>query len=273
DTGSVVDDKYTNDGEFTVTPSESGNRIEYLVGGSWVTDKPVAVEGANTITVREIDLAGNASDSAVLEFTLDTKNTGFDASLTNSADGLVDSQPEFSGSAEPDSSISIKLTNTGTSDTYSLSADSDSSGSWSVDSNGLPNGEYTWEASVTDKAGNLLENKVFSGESKPNTEVTLNVGGKEYQTFSDDDGDWAIKTEFSNGGVYQYQLGYTNDLGQQVNDDGNVEVSSINIIESSSHETENNNMESTSSTAVAQQPQLDYVAINEFELFDNHHEF
>ncbi|WP_258183807.1 Ig-like domain-containing protein [Vibrio splendidus] len=273
DTGSVVDDKYTNDGEFTVTPSESGNRIEYLVGGSWVTDKPVAVEGTNTITVREIDLAGNASDSAILEFTLDTKITGFDASLTNSADGLVDSQPEFSGSAEPDSSISIKLTNTGTSDTYSLSADSDSSGSWSVDSNGLPNGEYTWEASITDKAGNLLENKVFSGESKPNTEVTLNVGGKEYQTFSDDDGDWAIKTEFSNGGVYQYQLGYTNDLGQQVTDDGNVEVSSINIIESSSHETENNNMESTSSTAVAQQPQLDYVAINEFELFDNHHGF
>ncbi|WP_198439447.1 Ig-like domain-containing protein, partial [Moritella sp. F3] len=72
DTGRAVDDKYTNDGEFTVTPSESGNRIEYLVGGSWVTDKPVAVEGANTITVREIDLAGNASESAALEFTLDT---------------------------------------------------------------------------------------------------------------------------------------------------------------------------------------------------------
>ncbi|WP_045417523.1 Ig-like domain-containing protein, partial [Vibrio owensii] len=265
--------------------------------------------GANTITVREVDAAGNASESAVLEFTLDTSISLFNASLTNDNDGIVANQPEFSGSAEPNSAISIELTNVGTTDSITLSTNSDTNGNWSIASTGLSNGEYSWTATITDKAGNqeelnsfdnftldtplinrsllqvrlgdmekhdepsLLENKVFNGESKPNTEVTLNVGGKEYKTLSDSDGDWVIKSEFSDRGVYQYQLDYTDDLGNEVSDNGSVTVGSIDISESPSNEHSDSSIESSPGYESSQQPQFDYVAMNDFELIDNHNDF
>uniref|UniRef100_UPI0026052112 Ig-like domain-containing protein n=1 Tax=uncultured Aliivibrio sp. TaxID=873085 RepID=UPI0026052112 len=73
DSGTVGNDLITNDGAFTVTPSEVGNRIEYLVDSNWVTTQPVAVEGINAIVVREVDAAGNASEETRFNFTLDTR--------------------------------------------------------------------------------------------------------------------------------------------------------------------------------------------------------
>ncbi|MUL22980.1 hypothetical protein GNP83_19370, partial [Aliivibrio fischeri] len=63
DSGISNGDLLTNDGSFTVTPSEVGNTVEYFVNGGWTTDAPTATEGANSITVRETDAAGNVSGS------------------------------------------------------------------------------------------------------------------------------------------------------------------------------------------------------------------
>ncbi|WP_246856241.1 Ig-like domain-containing protein, partial [Vibrio crassostreae] len=72
DSGSAADDFLTNDGSFTVGGTEEDATVEYLVDGNWTTTAPVPTEGDNTITVRQIDAAGNASGSSELTFTLDT---------------------------------------------------------------------------------------------------------------------------------------------------------------------------------------------------------
>ncbi|MGR3070784.1 Ig-like domain-containing protein, partial [Vibrio vulnificus] len=72
DSGSKADDFLTNDGSYTVTDIEDGATVEYFVNGEWTTAEPVAVEGENTIIIRQTDDAGNSSESSTLTFTLDT---------------------------------------------------------------------------------------------------------------------------------------------------------------------------------------------------------
>ncbi|MCA3990396.1 Ig-like domain-containing protein, partial [Vibrio vulnificus] len=72
DSGSKADDFLTNDGSYTVTDIEDGATVEYFVDGEWTTTEPVAVEGENTIIIRQTDDAGNSSESSTLTFTLDT---------------------------------------------------------------------------------------------------------------------------------------------------------------------------------------------------------
>ncbi|MCG6277223.1 Ig-like domain-containing protein, partial [Vibrio vulnificus] len=72
DSGSKADDFLTNDGSYTVTDIEDGATVEYFVDGEWTTTEPVAVEGENTIIIRQTDEAGNSSESSTLTFTLDT---------------------------------------------------------------------------------------------------------------------------------------------------------------------------------------------------------
>ena len=72
DSGSSANDNLTNDGSYTITGIESGATLEYFVDGEWSTTAPTTTEGANTLTVRQVDAAGNASESSTLEFTLDT---------------------------------------------------------------------------------------------------------------------------------------------------------------------------------------------------------
>ncbi|EHU9449206.1 Ig-like domain-containing protein, partial [Vibrio vulnificus] len=72
DSGSKADDFLTNDGSYTVTDIEDGATVEYFVDGEWTTTEPVAVEGKNTIIIRQTDDAGNSSESSTLTFTLDT---------------------------------------------------------------------------------------------------------------------------------------------------------------------------------------------------------
>ncbi|WP_139070215.1 Ig-like domain-containing protein, partial [Aliivibrio fischeri] len=74
DSGKLGNDFLTNDGSFTVTPSEVGNTVEYQAAdGSWSTTPPAVVEGDNSIVVRETDAAGNVSGSNTLDFVLDTQ--------------------------------------------------------------------------------------------------------------------------------------------------------------------------------------------------------
>ncbi|GGY09358.1 Ig-like domain-containing protein [Pseudoduganella dura] len=67
-------DGVTSVGTFTVSGIDAGNHAEYSLTGSggWSTTVPVAAQGANTIHVRQVDVAGNASAATLLGFTLDT---------------------------------------------------------------------------------------------------------------------------------------------------------------------------------------------------------
>ncbi len=74
DTGASNSDKITTDGTLTLSGMETGALVEYSIddGVTWSTGF-TAVEGANTLRVRQTDLAGNDSDpSAVFSFALDT---------------------------------------------------------------------------------------------------------------------------------------------------------------------------------------------------------
>jgi hypothetical protein len=72
DTGSNTTDKITSNGALNVS-QESGALVQYRANDAseWTT-VPARVEGANSLQVRQIDAAGNASDVTSFSFTLDT---------------------------------------------------------------------------------------------------------------------------------------------------------------------------------------------------------
>lgn len=73
DTGSSATDLITQVGALNVDGIEDGAFVEYSTdGGSTWSDSFFAAEGANNVLVHQIDAAGNVSDSAMIDFTLDT---------------------------------------------------------------------------------------------------------------------------------------------------------------------------------------------------------
>ncbi|WP_236733400.1 Ig-like domain-containing protein, partial [Aliivibrio fischeri] len=90
DSGTLGDDLLTNDGSFTVTPSEAGNTIEYFVDGEWTIEEPIATEGNNSIVVRETDAAGNASGETSLDFVLDTQAPNAPTITLDTDSGMLD---------------------------------------------------------------------------------------------------------------------------------------------------------------------------------------
>ncbi|MDP2242383.1 retention module-containing protein, partial [Pseudomonas sp.] len=73
DTGSSDADAITSNGTYTISGTEAGALVEYSLNGTdWRTTAPVAVEGSNSIQVRQTDVAGNTSVPSTLTFTLDT---------------------------------------------------------------------------------------------------------------------------------------------------------------------------------------------------------
>ncbi|MFM7075374.1 MAG: Ig-like domain repeat protein, partial [Planctomycetaceae bacterium] len=74
DTGSSATDGITSKGAVAVGNLESKATVQYSVtkGVTWVPTF-TAVEGLNSVLVRQVDTAGNVSAAAALEFTLDTK--------------------------------------------------------------------------------------------------------------------------------------------------------------------------------------------------------
>jgi large repetitive protein len=73
DTGSSNSDHITKNGALTVSGTESGATVQYSInGGSTWSSAFSAVEGSNTVLVRQMDTAGNVSGTSSLNFTLDT---------------------------------------------------------------------------------------------------------------------------------------------------------------------------------------------------------
>ncbi|MFM7075311.1 MAG: LamG-like jellyroll fold domain-containing protein, partial [Planctomycetaceae bacterium] len=72
DTGPSATDRITNHAALVVTGAESGAMVEYSTNGGSVWNTTFAfVSGRNSVLVRQVDLAGNASKAALIEFTLD----------------------------------------------------------------------------------------------------------------------------------------------------------------------------------------------------------
>lgn len=68
------DDGITNNGTFLVSGTEVDATVEYSIDGTtWTTSLPTATEGANSISVRQTDLAGNVSAASLVKFILDTQ--------------------------------------------------------------------------------------------------------------------------------------------------------------------------------------------------------
>ena len=77
DTGSSSTDKITDIATLALTGIESGAKVEYSIDGgtTWSTSAPTAAQlaqGANTVDVRQTDVAGNVSATTAFTFTLDT---------------------------------------------------------------------------------------------------------------------------------------------------------------------------------------------------------
>ncbi|WP_232437586.1 beta strand repeat-containing protein, partial [Burkholderia ubonensis] len=83
DSGSSASDHITNVGTLNVTGVESGATVQYSVdnGAHWSTSFG-AVEGANNVQVRQIDVAGNTSSATSFSFTLDTSAAAPGVALT-----------------------------------------------------------------------------------------------------------------------------------------------------------------------------------------------
>src|SRR6185369_733321 len=159
DTGVSSSDQITNSGALTLSGIEPGATVEYSTdGGSHWSNSFAASEGANTVDVRQIDVAGNTSSAGSLTFTLDTTSpkpvvtaitddTGAPGDHITSDTTLI-----FSGTAEANSTVMVFIDTVpkGTTTT-------DGTGTWIFDYTGTPlvNGTYSITAQVTDAAGNI----------------------------------------------------------------------------------------------------------------------
>ena len=95
DNGVLADDNISNDGSLSIGALEDGARVEYRLGGAsaWTTGFTPSA-GANSVQVRQTDVAGNASNpSDLLNFTLDRTSPTLTPYLPNdtgvsAADGI-----------------------------------------------------------------------------------------------------------------------------------------------------------------------------------------
>ncbi|MUJ36926.1 cadherin domain-containing protein [Aliivibrio fischeri] len=145
DSGISNGDLLTNDGSFTVTPSEDGNTVEYFVNGEWTTDAPTATEGANSITVRETDAAGNVSGSNTLDFVLDTQAPNAPSITLDTDSGKLGN--DF---LTNDGSFTVTSSEVGNTVEYQAA-----DGSWSTTPPEVVEGDNSITVRETDAAGNV----------------------------------------------------------------------------------------------------------------------
>ncbi|OED67605.1 hypothetical protein A143_21460, partial [Vibrio splendidus ZS-139] len=144
DTGSDTSDLITNDGALTITGEEAGATVEYSTdnGHTW-TSSFTPQQGANTVSVRQTDVAGNVSSPSSLSFTLDN----------------VIAAPAVSLTVDSGDSHSDKLSNLGmlkvTGETGAeIEYSTDGGTSWTTSFNPTHQGQNSILVRQTDTAGN-----------------------------------------------------------------------------------------------------------------------
>jgi len=180
DSGASATDKITNAvpsaADLTTSVLEAGARLEVSAKADGVFGSTFTpAEGANTVQIRAVDLAGNVSvPSASLRFTFDSKvavptiglapgSVGgkLNDSGLSSTDGLTNvTNPVLAGTAELNSKLSIELANGATP--IKVDTPVDAAGKWQV---ALPAGTVLADGtpqatvSITDLAGNAASSK------------------------------------------------------------------------------------------------------------------
>jgi hypothetical protein len=171
DTGDFNTDRITSDGTLTVTPAEAGGAIEYSIdGGSTWSAGFSAAEGANSVRVRQVDVDGNLSAVARLDFTLDTispsaptidLDAGSDTGASDTDNVTRDTTPSLSGTAEANATVTVY-----NGPTLLGSTTASGAGPWSLTTEDLATGVHAFTATATDAAGN---------ESAPSAVLSVNI--------------------------------------------------------------------------------------------------
>ncbi|WP_205872745.1 Ig-like domain-containing protein [Limnohabitans planktonicus] len=212
DSGTSASDAITRNGAISVS-AEAGAKLEYSTNGtSWATTF-AAVEGANTVTVRATDAAGNVASSAPLSFSLNTQVAAFTAKLddasnsASTADLLTsDSTPTISGTGTAGNTIQVTLPGTG----EVLSATVAANGSWSVTPTlAIVSGNVSITAS--DAAGNVssaqtLALAVDSSIATPTLSLVCDSGASSTDKISRDG---TISVSADSGSVLEYSTNGT----------------------------------------------------------------
>jgi len=160
DTGSSASDALTNNGRINVTGLELNSTTEYsLDGGStWtgiqqfgcgIGQFDITADGEADILVRQTDQAGNVSDNASLNLTLD--KTAPDAPSLSLA---TDTGSSTSDAVSTDTTVEVSGIDRGNTWEYSINGGSswqDGSGSISISNDGT----YNVQVRQTDDAGNV----------------------------------------------------------------------------------------------------------------------
>ncbi|WP_395764098.1 retention module-containing protein [Stutzerimonas balearica] len=144
DTGASGSDSITNSGALTIGGTETGATIEYSTdGGQTWTSSFTPVEGNNTVSVRQTDIAGNVSGATTVSFVLDTQVAAPGVSLTS------DTGVSGIDSVTKDGALSITGTETGATVEYST----DGGQTWTSSFTPVE-GSNTVSVRQTDVAGN-----------------------------------------------------------------------------------------------------------------------
>ncbi|WP_175773155.1 Ig-like domain-containing protein [Burkholderia ambifaria] len=152
DSGSSATDHITNVGTLNLTGVETGATIEYSRDGghTWNTSFN-AVEGVNDVQVRQTDVAGNTSDPASFNFTLDTSAAAPGVALTTD-----------SGSGSTDHITNVGTLNlTGVETGATVEYSTDGGHTWNTSFNAVE-GVNDVQVRQTDVAGNTSDPTAFS---------------------------------------------------------------------------------------------------------------
>nr|WP_249182823.1 Ig-like domain-containing protein [Burkholderia ambifaria] len=152
DSGSSATDHITNVGTLNLTGVETGATIEYSTDGghTWNTSFN-AVEGVNDVQVRQTDVAGNTSDPASFNFTLDTSAAAPGVALTTD-----------SGSGSTDHITNVGTLNlTGVETGATVEYSTDGGHTWNTSFNAIE-GVNDVQVRQTDVAGNTSDPSSFS---------------------------------------------------------------------------------------------------------------
>lgn len=214
--------------------------------GNWYFDLPSElVEGGNNYTVTATDIAGNSASykgTLTIDTTAPSLTSTLDPSNIIYGDNVIgNSQPIFSGTAEPGATITLSIADA----VYTLLVNQSGVWSFSVPIV-LANKEWDYSISATDSAGNqtiihnqlIIQNKdaavqllvtagidtssdsgvvgdnitnntrpILAGTAVANASIVLTLAGVTYTTTADSNGHWMIdfNSDFVNG-VYDYSV-------------------------------------------------------------------
>jgi len=143
----AASDKITNTATLTVAGTEAGAAVQYSATGTgdWTATAPAAVQGANSVYVRQTDIAGNVSSATKFDFTFD--------SVAPTAPGLK--LTTDTGVSTDNISYLVTLATSATESGALVEYSATGNGSWSSTAPVAVEGSNTVYVRQTDTAGNV----------------------------------------------------------------------------------------------------------------------